>query len=206
VKHITTGEGGMVITRRQDLADRISRQRAFGIDRHVVEERRHSGAYDVVDLGLNYRLGEIGAALGIEQLKRLPDFLESRARNWRLLAAGLAELDDVELIQSDSDGARQASHYCLSVMLGGQLAGRREQVIDGLKAEGIGSSVYYPKALPDTTHYRDRYGYGDGGFPVATAISGSSIALPVGPHVSEPDVETIVAAFERAIDQVQTHA
>jgi len=206
VKHITTGEGGMVITRRQDLAERVSRQRAFGIDRHIVEERRHSGAYDIVDLGLNYRLGEIGAALGIEQLKRLPGFLETRARNWRLLAAGLAELDDLDVIQSDSDGARQGSHYCLSAILRGPLAGQREQVIEGLKADGVGSSVYYPKALPDTTLYRERYGYREGEFPVASEISNSSIALPVGPHVSEADVETIVGAFARAIDQVQAHA
>lgn len=206
VKHITTGEGGTVITRRGDLAERISRLRAFGIDRHIVEERRHSGAYDVVDLGLNYRLGEIGAAVGIEQLKRLPGFLDARARNWRALAAGLADLDDVDVIESDDQGERKASHYCLSAVLRGPLASRREEVIDGLKAGGVGSSVYYPKALPDTSYYRERYGYRDGQFPVASSISGESIALPVGPHVSESDVETIVAAFEKAVDQVKAHA
>ena len=61
VKHITTGEGGMVITKRDDVADRVSKQRAFGIDKSVLADRRHTAAYEIEYLGLNYRLGEVGA-------------------------------------------------------------------------------------------------------------------------------------------------
>src|SRR5919204_4996993 len=76
VKHITTGEGGMVITTREDVADRVSKQRAFGIDKSVLADRRHTGAYEIEHVGLNYRLSEIGAALGLVQIGRLPGFLE----------------------------------------------------------------------------------------------------------------------------------
>lgn len=67
VKHITTGEGGMLITKHDDYAQKISQQRAFGIDRNIVEERPIPGVYDVQGLGFNYRLNEIGGAMGIER-------------------------------------------------------------------------------------------------------------------------------------------
>ena len=114
VKHICTGEGGMVITTRDDVAEKVSKQRAFGIDKSVLADRRHTGAYDIDMLGLNYRLGEIGAAMGVEQMKRLDEFLAARKRNYEALNAGLAEIDDLEPIDSDSRERFDASHYASS--------------------------------------------------------------------------------------------
>lgn len=203
VKHITTGEGGMVITRRDDLADRVSKQRAFGIDRSILADRRHSGAYDIVDVGLNYRLGEVGAAMGGVQLTRLTGFLEQRERNYDQMHGGLAEIDDLDVIDSGHDGAIRASHYCLSAVLRPPLDERRERLIDALKQRGVGTSVYYPKSLPDTAYYRDRYGHEHGSCPVATRISECSVAFPVAPHVTESDVERIVAATRDAVAEVR---
>jgi perosamine synthetase len=193
VKHITTGEGGMVITTREDLADRISKQRAFGIDKSVLADRRHTGEYEIEHVGLNYRLGEIGAAMGVVQLGRLPGFLEHRRRTYRALASGLAEIQGLRLLESDDDGPLRASHYCLVGVLDRDLAAERTAVIDCLKAAGVGTSVYYPKALPDTGYYRGRYGLEHGSCPEATRISEDSIAFPVAPHVAEEDVERIVS-------------
>lgn len=202
VKHITTGEGGMVITRRDELADRVSKQRAFGIDRSILADRRHSGAYDIVELGLNYRLGELGAAIGGVQMTRLAGFLDRRERNYDQLRAGLDQIDELDVIDSGHDGPIRASHYCLSALLRPPLDERREQLIDALKERGVGTSVYYPKALPDTAYYRAKYGYGHGSCPVATRISECSVAFPVAPHVSESDVERIVAAAREAVAEV----
>src|SRR5258708_39287825 len=88
----------MAISRRADVAERLSKQRAFGIDKTVVAERRHSGAYDVELLGLNYRLGNFGAAIGFEQLKKLPEFLGARKRNYELLEAGISSLSGIMLL------------------------------------------------------------------------------------------------------------
>ena len=199
VKHITTGEGGMVITTRDDVADRISKQRAFGIDKSVLADRRHTGTYEIEALGFNYRLGEISAAIGIEQMKRLPGFLEQRERNYRLLADGLEEIDELRVLETDDDGERRSSHYCLSAVLDEGLQDRREQIIDELKAGGVGTSVYYPKPLSDTRFYRETYGESAGSHPVAATISYGSIAFPVGPHIEEGDVETIVEAVKRVL-------
>jgi perosamine synthetase len=202
VKHITTGEGGMVVTTRDDLADRVAKQRAFGIDRSILADRRHSCEYDIVELGLNYRLGEVGAAMGAAQMDRLPEFLEQREQNYNALHAGLSEIEELRLLDSGHDGAIRASHYCLVAVLQPPLDSRREAVIDALKARGVGTSVYYPKSLPDTTYYRERYGYAAGSCPVATNISTCSIAFPVAPHVSQSDVERMVASTREAIAEV----
>lgn len=202
VKHLTTGEGGMVITRRADVAERISKQRAFGIDKTVVAERRHSGAYDVELLGVNYRMSEIGAALGVEQLKRVPGFLEQRRVNYRALAAALAEVEGLRILDTgDRDGV-ESGHYCLVAVLPRAAAERRDEVIERLKELGVGASIYYPRPVPLTSYYREKYGYRDGEFPVAAQISFESIALPVGPHLEDGDPELIADAVKRVLSEV----
>ena len=206
VKHITTGEGGMVITTRADVADKVSKQRAFGIDKSVLADRRHTAAYEIDDVGLNYRMGEIGAAIGVEQMKRLPGFLEARERNFVALQAGLGEIDGVRVLETSHDGNRRSSHYCLTALLDEGLAARRGEVIAQLKERGVGTSVYYPKSLPDTRYYRATYGYPERSCPVATQISTCSIALPVGPHVEEGDVETMVDAVRNVVEEMSIRA
>lgn len=200
VKHITTGEGGMVITTNPDLADRISKQRAFGIDKSVLADRRHTAAYEIEYAGLNYRMGEIGAAMGCVQLGRLPGFLEHRERLYGLLAAGLGEIPQLRVLRSGHDGDLRSSHYCLTAMLEiDDAAARREGIIEALKARGIGTSVYYPKSIPDTAYYARKYGIAQGSCPQATRISTESLAFPVAPHVSESDAERIIETVKETL-------
>jgi perosamine synthetase len=206
VKHITTGEGGMVITTRADVADQVSKQRAFGIDKSVLADRRHTAAYEIEHVGLNYRMGEIGAAIGVKQLERLPGFLEARERTFVALEAGLGEIEGLTVLETGHDGARRSSHYCLTAVLDEPLAARREEIIAGLKDRGVGTSVYYPKSLPDTRYYRATYGYPERSCPVATQISTCSIALPVGPHVEAGDVETMVDAVRNVVEEMSIRA
>ncbi len=195
VKHITTGEGGMVISRHAAVNESVARLRAFGIDRNVVEDRRLPGMYDVQELGLNYRLNEIGAALGIEQMKKLPDFLRRRRENHEALRAGLKSVAGIELLES-TNGHFQSSCYCLVMLLQPKWAARRPEIMDALKSRGVGTSVYYPKPVPRMTYYRKKYGYVDDAFPVASKISDRGVALPVGPHVEREDVDYMVSAIK----------
>ncbi len=197
VKHITTAEGGILLTRHDHVAARVGRQRAFGLDR-TVAERTMPGIYDVTMLGFNYRMNELQAALGIEQLKRLPGFLRRRKANYAALAAGLAEIDELRLFTS-SNGAFESSYYCLAVMLEGRLATRRVEIVSSLKSQGVGSSVYYPGPVPHLTYYRLKYRIAEDDFPVAKSISDRSIALPVGPHLDPDDMAYIVNAMKRAV-------
>lgn len=202
VKHITTAEGGMVIAKSREIAEKISRQRAFGIDRNIVSERDVPGIYDVGELGLNYRLNEIGAALGIEQMKRVDGFLQKRRENYTALKAGLARISEVELLQS-SHGGYQSSYYCQTMILKEPLSEKRFEMVNYLKQHGVGTSVYYPRPVPNFTYYKSKYGYKDSAFPVAARISGNSIALPVGPHVNGEDIAYMVESIKNAIAEVK---
>lgn len=201
VKHMTTAEGGMLVTRHKDIASRIQRKKAFGVDRHI-GERKIPGIYDVTMLGFNYRLNEMQAALGIEQLKRMNDFLKIRKENYEALSKGLQEIEEVEQFQSSHD-EYQSSYFCLSVVIKGVLAEKRYEIVSKLKSNGIGTSVYYPNPVPHMTYYKEKYGFNETSFPEAKKISSSSIALPVGPHLRSGDMEYIRDNLKKAIKEVK---
>ena len=199
VKHMTTGEGGMFVTRHADVAAKVARLRAFGVDRQIAE-RKTPGIYDVDLLGLNYRMSELQAAVGIEQLKRIPTFLARRRENFRRLSAALLPLPGVTLLQA-GDGADQSSYYCLSVVLDDGLAQQRTRITRALNERGVGTSVYYPRPVPLLSYYRRKYGSADDDFPNALRISERSIALPVGPHLGPDDMDYIAHAVKTVIEE-----
>lgn len=201
VKHITTGEGGMVITRSQALADAVRLKRAFGMDKHV-GERAVPGLYDILDLGYNYRMGEVQAAMGVEQLKRLPEFLASRKANYETLTAGLKGLVEVELLES-SQGHFESSYYCHALVLKNGAAAQRFSLIHELRQRGVGTSIYYPHPVPGLRYYAEKYGFTEGDFPVAARIANASVALPVGPHLRPEDMEFIAAQVKEALVEIR---
>jgi perosamine synthetase len=197
VKHMTTAEGGMLITKHPDVAAAVAVKKAFGVDR-THSERKIPGSYDVTALGFNYRMSEVHAAIGIEQIKRVPEFLARRKENYDALTAGLREIEEIALFRSSRDHF-QSSCYCHSIQLKGALISRRFEIIRYLNEKGIGTSVYYPRAVPHFTYYREKYGYGEDSFPTAAAISNTSIALPVGPHLDGDDMRYITTVLKEAI-------
>lgn len=193
VKHITTGDGGMFASRHKDLADRVAKARAFGVDRSFAE-RSVPGMYDVPTLGINYRLSDINSAIGRKQLERIGVILEQRAANFNALKRGLSTLPNLAILDSGADGTAN-SHYCLSVVLEGPLALQRNEFVRRLNGTGVGTSVYYPHPVPRLAYYRNKYGYEPKRFPQAARISDQSIALPVGPHLDGDDMAYIIEQF-----------
>jgi dTDP-4-amino-4,6-dideoxygalactose transaminase len=200
VKHITTAEGGMVITRDGAFARKLRHIRAFGVDRHS-GERKIPGVYDVTALGFNYRMNEIEAAIGVEQVKRLDNILARRAANFSRLVRGLHSCRHVDLFAQPTGESRN-SHYCLSILLKPAIVQARFDIVSALNKRGIGTSIYYPKPVPHMTYYRNKYGYDPESFPNAARISYNSIALPVGPHLDDADVDYIAEGVIEAIEDV----
>jgi dTDP-4-amino-4,6-dideoxygalactose transaminase len=196
-KHMTSIEGGMIVTDDADLAAATARARAFGYDRSFAE-RRKPGIYDVVALGFNYRMSEIDAAVGLSQLDRLDDFQARRADHYRRLRAALADVAEITIF-APRQGAAVSSHYCLNAVLPRDGRIDRDQVVAGLNAQGIGTSVHYPSAVPLFSYYREKYGYRPGEFPVAEWLADQTISLPVGPHLPPDGPERIAAAFKVAL-------
>ena len=201
VKHMTTAEGGMVITRDAQLAEKISRLRAFGVDRHH-GQRAHPGMYDVTMLGYNYRMNEIEAAIGIEQVKKLPAILRARERNFGSLTFALAQIDGITQFAPPPDD-RVSSFYCLSVLLEQSLRKKRWEIVDFLNRNGIGTSVYYPRPVSMMTYYREKYGYSEKDYPIAYDISEATISLPVGPHLSGDDMIYVAKKVSEAVEAVR---
>ena len=165
VKHITTCEGGMFVTRNPELAEKVKLRRAFG------QAERHG---DVTALGLNYRLTEIQAALGIEQLKRLPRILSKRRSNYQMVAEGLKDFTQIG----------GGSHYAITIMLPDHID--RDDLFNRFRQKNVEASIYYPRPVPHLSYYRHKYGTGS--YPAAERISSRSICLPVGPHLTKRHV------------------
>lgn len=196
VKHITTAEGGMFVTRHDDVAAKVALLRAHGVDRSH-GERAVPGMYDVPSIGLNYRISEIQAALGRSQLARIDKILDRRRANFAALKEALSGAAGLRVLDGPGN-----SHYCASLVLEGELGRRRNDVLRGIGERGIGASVYYPAPVPRMTYYREKYGYDAARYPGAETISDCAIALPVGPHLEPGDVETVAAAALAAVEEV----
>lgn len=189
VKHMTTGEGGMLVSKDEETVKKIANFRAFSVDR-THGERKVPGVYDVTGVGMNYRMSEMQAALGCTQLDKVPEILARRKKNFERLKKQLLALPDLHVLDSNNPDVVN-SHYCLILVLKGALAGQRTEIIESLKARGVGTSVYYPQPVPRMSYYRNKYGYETGKYKNAEIISDNSIALPVAPHLGVEDMDYI---------------
>ncbi len=197
VKSITTGEGGMVLTNRDDLAERLRLLRTHGITRDpaLMESASHGPwYYQQVALGFNFRMPDINAALGANQLKRLPAFIDRRAA-----LAGRYEraMRGMPLTFQLRAGDIRPAHHLFVARVADGARVDRARLFDHLTAEGIRPQVHY---IPVHTqpHYR-RFGFSEGMFPVAEAYYRQAISLPLYPDLAEADqdrvIETVGAAF-----------
>lgn len=197
VKHITTGEGGMFVSQHENVVREVANFRAFSVDR-THTERQIPGIYDVTNIGMNYRMSEMQAALGRGQVEKIPAILSARKANFIQLKARLAGVEDVHVLDS-AENRLENSHYCLIALLKGDLAKRRDEIVMKLKDRKIGTSVYYPHPVPRLRYYREKYGYVAGQCPGAEAVSDEAFALPVGPHLDSADInhlaDTLIAVL-----------
>ena len=201
VKHITTAEGGMVISKHEDLLKKISHIKAFGLDRNY-SERRVPGLYDVNDLGLNYRISEIHSAIGVEQMKKLPDFLAKRKSNFKKLEGGLKDINGVTVLPQLDNDRFVSSYYCLGLILQENLQKSREKIMNSLTKRGIGTSIYYPSPVPRMTYYKNKYGYNSNNFKNSEIISDGMISFPIGPHLSIEDMNFISKQFKEVMEEI----
>ena len=193
VKHITTGEGGMVCTDDDQLAASLRRFRNHGIEGDA-RQRQAKGQwyYEMVDLGYNYRLTDIGCALGLSQLKKLDRNLSRRREIAARYNSELKEIQGVILPGVRSD-VLPAWHLYPIRFDRSILRSDRSKIFAALRAENIGVNVHY---IPVHTHpfYRKRFGYHGGEYPVAEAAYETLISLPMFHGMIDIDVENVIDA------------
>jgi perosamine synthetase len=197
VKHITSGEGGVVAFADAERAAAARRFRNHGIATdHREREQRMTHAYDMVDLGYNYRLTDLQAALGRSQLRRLPGWLARRreiAARYDLLFAGMPWLTPL----ARRAGRDHAYHIYVVALNLDRLTCDRDTIFLELRASGIGANVHY-KPVHLHSYYRERLGYGPGLCPVAEAAYQRILTLPLYPGMMDTDIERVVDLIERS--------
>lgn len=195
VKHITTGEGGAVLTDDPACADAMRSFRHHGIDLDLqARDRGQSWQYDVVALGFNYRIPDINCALGVSQLRRLDGWLARRRELVGGYRRALADLPMIEL-PTERDGCASAWHLFPIRLHLDAIAVSRAEVFAALRAENIGVNVHYIP-IPWMTHYA-RLGYPRGQWPIAEGEYGRLLSLPLYPAMTDRDLADVVEALHK---------
>ena len=200
VKHFTTGEGGIIITKNKKLSKKLKLLRAFGVNKTFSERKK--GLYNSNYLGLNYRMSEIHAAIGCSQIKKLPSFLKQRKINFDLMYKKISNNKKIQVIKSNNKFL-QSSNYCLSIILRSDISKKRDEIIKKLNKEGLGTSIYYPHPVPRMNYYKNKYKYDKKNFKNATIISDNSIALPVGPHLKQNQIIKISKIINNILEHYE---
>ena len=207
VKHIATGEGGMVTTDDAALAARMRTFRTHGITREASQFRGLGGSdeslkpgpwyYEMIELGFNYRISDINCALGLSQLGRLDEFVVRRravAAAYEIGLRGLAHLKT----PTTAPGCEPSWHLYPVRIDFAAIRKSRAQVMAELKAFGVGTQVHYiPVCLQP--FYRERFGYRVGQFPGAEAFYREELSIPMYSSLSDEDVTRVIAALRKVI-------
>lgn len=187
VKHITTGEGGMILTDNPKLYERLKLFRTHGITREENLLAKNDGPwyYEQRDLGFNYRITDIQCALGTSQMDRLPGFLEKRKKIAEQYNEAFAGNNQIQL-PYQKEGCDNAWHlYVIRVK-----NGNRKEVFEKLRAAGIGVNVHY---IPVYQHpYYRSHGYAQVVCPNAEEYYKECISLPMYPDLKEEEQEYVI--------------
>ena len=187
VKHIATGEGGMVVTDREEYVEKIRLFRNHGITTdHRQREALGSWYYEMVEMGYNYRMTDIQCALGISQLKKLPAFLERRREIAARYDRAFAGVDQVLPMAARSDVSHVYHLYVVRVA-----KANRSLLFRQLRSAGIGVNVHY---IPVHLHpfYRKRMNTGPGQCPVAEGAYQRVLSLPIYPAMTDDEVDRVI--------------
>lgn len=193
-KNMTTSEGGMVFANDPETLSRIRYQRSHGMTSSTLERQKgHAYSYDVISLGYNYRMDELRAAMGMVQLKKLPEFNKKRRELTAIYRKLLAnELPSV-IIPFSSES--KTSAHLMTIIL--PVGANRESIMSFLRENKIQSSIHYP-AVHMFSYYQKRFG--EMSLPVTEEFCARELTLPLHPSLDEKDVKYVVQTLKKSID------
>jgi UDP-4-amino-4,6-dideoxy-N-acetyl-beta-L-altrosamine transaminase len=196
VKIITTGEGGMVLTNRADLYEKLIRLRSHGITRNqdlMQGESDGSWYYQQLELGFNYRMTDIQAALGVSQMQRLDEFVAQR----RFLAQRYDSLlqDLPVALPWQHQDAKSSWHLYIIRLNLSKIGKTHRQVFESLRQAGIGVNLHY---IPvHTQPYYQNLGFQCGNFPESERYYREAISLPIYPGLADADQDKVVETLQK---------
>ncbi|CEG13927.1 conserved hypothetical protein [groundwater metagenome] len=187
-KNLSTGEGGMIVTDNDSLAEKIRIMRSHGMttltwDRH----KGHARSYDVIDLGFNYRGNEIMSAIGLVQLKKLDKNNKKRKEIVDLYKKELKNIKEITIPFKDYN--EKSSYHIMPILLSEEVS--RNDFIDKLKENGIQTSIHYPP-IHLFSYYKNKFGFKEGILPKTEFVGKHEVTLPLYPTIVEEDIKYII--------------
>ena len=183
-KNLITAEGGIITTDDEKLAELARMFRHHGQSEKI--------RYEYYDIGYNYRMTDILAAIGVEQLKKLEDLTKKRINNAEHLTKGLKNVNGIK-VPVVREKCRHVFHQ-YTIKVGDEYKLSRDELMRRLEGKGIGCAVYYPKPLHLFRHIKT-FGYNEGDFPISEKLSKQVISLPVHPLVTKQELDSIINAI-----------
>ncbi len=202
-KHITTMEGGMLISRSKRFSDKIRRLSSFGYNKSL-NERTIPGVYDIDLLGYNMRMTEVAASIGSEQIKKLHIFLKKRKENANIIRNELQDLKGIFLLTNNQKNC-ESSDFCINVVLKKRNFKKRNALILKLNSNNLGTSVHYPVCIPHSRFYENQYTKNkimSDNYPVASHFADSTISLPCGPHLTKSLAKIVAQKFIKSYKEI----
>lgn len=186
-KNMTTAEGGMITTNDDDLNEKLRLLRSHG----------QAKKYYHTAIGLNYRMTDVQAAIGLVQLEQLPGWLERRQANAELLSGLLEGLPGISTPAIASEVGHSYHQYTIRVNPAvAEMS--RDEIAEGLKGHGVGSAVHYPRPLHQQPVFAEQFG--EMSLPISEQLSETVLSLPIHPNVNEDDLQYIARSLEMVLE------
>jgi len=205
VKHITTGEGGMVLTNDSGFCEKLRMFRNQGITRDrskFMNKDEGDWYYEMQELGCNYRITDIQCALGISQVKKIDFFIKRRREIAVKYDEAFSTLPGITILKEKKDSRASYHLYILQLPIE-NLRGGRRAVFDALVARNLGVNVHY---IPVHFHpyYHRRFGLKRGSFPVTEGYYERAISLPLYPKMTDKEVQYVMTSVRDVLEQHMT--
>ncbi len=196
VKHITTGEGGMVLTDNKEFYEKLKIFRHHGIVQPELESKG-SWYYEMYQPGYNFRITDFQCALGISQMRKLDRFIQRRREIAARYREAFSEIEEI-ITPLEEEKVKAVYHIYIIQLKTEKLKVGRREVFETLRVENIGVNVHYiPVHLQP--FYQNRFGYRKGDYPKAERYYDRAITLPIFPSMSDGDVEDVIEAVTKVI-------
>lgn len=198
-KNIVTGEGGMVIAKRDEDAARIKVLGLHGMSKDAWKRFGDEGFkhYQVVDCGFKYNMMDMQAALGVHQLRRVDTYWQKRTQIWERYIAAFADLP-VDLPAPVEANTRHAHHLFTLLIDEARTGVSRDEFLNRMTAQGIGVGVHY-LSLPEHPYYQTTFGWKPGDYSNAMRIGRQTVSLPISAKLTDADCEDVIHAVSLSL-------
>lgn len=198
-KNITTGEGGMILARRQEDADRLKILGLHGMSKDAWKRFSDSGYkhYQVVEVGFKYNMMDLQAAIGIHQLQRVAPYWQRREQIWQRYNQAFADLPIT--VPADPEPETIHGYHLYTILVDEASSGiSRDAFLGAMTAENIGIGVHY-QSLPEHIYYQERFGWLPEHYPNAMRIGQQTVSLPISAKLTDADVEDVIAGVKKSL-------